>query len=86
MAWAVRLSRAVPSLGFYPACAERDRERLEALIAERDEAAAKVADLKLRRRDRDLTLNESAKLRMELKGCEKELACVSVAIKEICHA
>ena len=85
MAWAVRLSRAVPSLGFYPACAERDRERLETLIAERDGAAAKVADLKLRRRDRDLTLNESAKLRMELKGCEKELEKAVNGIKEICN-
>ena len=85
MAWAVRLSRAVPSLGFYPACAERDRERLEALIAERDNAAAKVADLKLRRRDRDLTLNESAKLRIELKGREKELEKAVNGIKEICN-
>ncbi len=85
MAWAVRLSRAVPSLGFYPACHERDREKLDALIAERDEAAAKVADLKLRRRDRDLTLNESAKLRMELKGCEKELEKAVNGIKEICN-
>lgn len=81
IAWAVRLSRAVPSLGFYPACAERDRERLEALIAQRDEAAARVADLRLRRRDRNLTLNESARLRMELKGCEKELEAATKAIK-----
>ncbi len=85
IAWAVRLSRVVPSLGFYPACVERDRERLDTLIAQRDEAAAKVADLRLRRRDRNLTLNESAKLRMDLKGCEKELDQTVNMIKEICH-
>lgn len=84
IAWNVRLSRAVPALGFYPACAERDRERLDTLIAQRDGLAAQVADARTRRRDRNLTLNESAKLRMELKNLEQELARVAGAIKDIC--
>lgn len=86
IAWAVRLSRAIPSLGFYPSCAEGDRQRLGELIENRDALATQVGSIQQRRRNRDLTLNESAKLRMELKGLEKELDRITDAVKEICHA
>lgn len=85
IAWAVRLSRAVPSLGFFPTCAERDYERLEGLTARRDALASQVEDIKRRRRDRELTLNESAHLRMELKKLERELGQTTDEIKEICN-
>ena len=85
IAWNVRLSRAVPSLGFYPTCAEGDRERLDGLLARRDSLAAQVADMRQRRRDRGLTLNESAKLRMALKGLEKELDGADEEITALCR-
>lgn len=85
ISWAVRLSRAVPSLGFYPSCAEGDLERLDGLIARRDELAAQVASARERRRSKDITLNESAHLRMELKKLEKELGQTTDEIKEICN-
>lgn len=85
IAWAVRLSRAVPSLGFFPMCAKQGYERLEGLVARRDAFASQVEDTKRRRRDRELTLNESAHLRMELKKLEKELGQTTDEIKEICN-
>lgn len=84
IAWNVRLSRAVPSLGFYPTCTEGDQERLDGLLARRDSLAAQVADMRQRRRDRGLTLNESAKLRMALKGLEKELDGADEEITALC--
>ena len=83
--WSIRLSRAVPSLGFFPSCGERDRERLETLIIRGDALSSKVAGLRLQRRNRDLTLNESAKLRMELRKLEDDLRDVICEIKEICN-
>ena len=84
IAWAVRLSRSITSLGFYPACAERDRERLGHLIAQSDVLGAQVVEIRQRRHDRDITLNESAKLRMELRRLERELAQVNDVVKELC--
>ena len=66
-------------------CAKQDYERLEGLVARRDALASQVEDTKRRRRDRELTLNESACLRMELKKLEKELGQTTDEIKEICN-
>lgn len=54
-------------------------------MARRDALASQVEDTKRRRRDRELTLNESAHLRMELKKLEKELGQTTDEIKEICN-
>ena len=85
LTWAVRLSRTVPSLGFFPMCAERDCERLDKLIAQRDALATRVASTRERRRCKDISLNDSAHLRMELKMLEKELGQTTDKIKEICN-
>ena len=82
---AVALSRAVASLGFYPACAPRDRERLLALVAERDALDSRIADLRRQRRDKDISLNDSAHLRMEIKRLERDAFDLTNRIKEICH-
>lgn len=86
IAWNVRLSRAVPSLGFFPSCDARDRDTLEGLIARRDALDAELAEVNRQRQDRDLSLNETAKLRMRGKKLEQELGRVAESIKEICHA
>ena len=80
---AVTLSRAIDGLGFYPSCPAQDRERLIVLTARYDELGASVKRLRERRRSKDITLNESAKLRMEMKEEERRLRAVADEIKEI---
>ena len=82
---AVTLSRAIDGLGFYPGCSAQERERLIVLTARYDELGASVKRLKERRRSKDITLNESAKLRMEMKEEERRLRAVADEIKEICN-
>lgn len=84
IAWAVRLSRSISSLGFYPTCADRDREQLGQLIARSDALAMQIASIRQRRRDRGLSLNESARLRMEVKKLEAEFDLVMDSIKSVC--
>ena len=82
---AVELSRAIDGLGFYPSCPAQDREKLIVLTAHYDELGASVKRLKERRRSKDVTLNESAKLRMEMKEEERRLRTIADEIKEICN-
>lgn len=84
IAWAVRLSRSITSLGFYPICADRNREQLGKLIARSDALAKEVSGNRQRRRDRGLSLNESAKLRVDAKRLEAEFDSVMGLIKSIC--
>ena len=81
----VALSRAIGGLGFYPVCPARDREKLIALTSRYDEMGASVKRRKEQRRSKDITLNESAKLRMEMKEEERRLRAVADEIKEICN-
>lgn len=81
----VTLSRAIGGLGFYPSCPAQDRERLIVLASRYDELGVSVKRLKKRRRSKDMTLNESAKLRMETKEEERRLRAVADEIKEICN-
>lgn len=85
LAAAVTLARAVDSLGFYPACAPQDRERLLSLAAEKDALDSRIADLCRQRHDKDISLNDSAHLRMEIKHLERDAANLTNQIKEICH-
>lgn len=78
------LSRAIGGLGFYPACPARDRDKLIVLTSRYDELGASVKRLKEQRRSKGITLNESAKLRMEMKEEERRLRAVADEIKEIC--
>ena len=82
---AVTLSRAIGDLGFYPRCLAQDWEKLIALTARYDELGASVKRLKEQRRSKDITLNESAKLRMEMKEEERRLKAIANEIKEICN-
>lgn len=85
LARAVTLSRAIKGLGFYPRCRAQDREKLIVLASRYDELDASVKRLRERRRSKDITLNESAKLRMEMKEEERRLKAVADEIKEICN-
>lgn len=80
-----KLSRAIGGLGFYPICPAQDREKLIVLASRYDELGASVKRLKEQRRTKDTTLNESARLRMEMKEEERRLRAVADEIKEICN-
>lgn len=84
IAWAVRLSRSIASLGFYPMCADHNRGQLGELIARSDALAMQIADIRQRRRDRGLSLNESARLRVDVKKLEAEFDSVMDSIKSVC--
>lgn len=85
MARTVKLSRAIGGLGLYPVCPAQDRERLLVLTSHYDELRDSVKRLKEQRRSKDVTLNESAKLRMEMKEEERRLGAIADEIKEICN-
>lgn len=82
---AVALSRTIGGLGFYPSCLAQDREKLIVLTSHYDELGASVKRMKEQRRSKDITLNESAKLRMEMKEEERRLRAIADDIKEICN-
>ena len=82
---AVKLSRAIGGLGFYPSCPAKDQEKLIVLTSRYDELGASVKRLKEQRRSKDITLNDSAKLRMKMKEEERRLRAVADEIKEICN-
>lgn len=81
----VTLSRAITGLGFYPSCLAQDRERLIVLTSRYDELEASVKRMKEQRRSKDITLNESAKLRMKMKEEERRIRVVADEIREICN-
>lgn len=84
LSWRLRLGRLVSALGFYPVCASADRERLLELSTRRDALAAERNRIVEQRRDKDLTLNESAKLRMEQREVEGRAELLLKEINEIC--
>ena len=82
---AIRLSRAVPTLGFYPICPEAQLDRLESLIGQLDQLNVRVREIGSQRRNKDISLNESARLRMQAHQAEREIKEIENRIKEICH-
>lgn len=83
-AWRLRLGRLAGSLGFYPSCAPAQRARLLELSSKREELVGAYSSIAEQRRDRDLTLNETAKLRMRQRELEKKSADLLGEIKGIC--
>lgn len=86
LAWLLRLGRLVESLGFYPSCAPAYRTRLLELSSERDVLVARRNAIVEQRRDRDLTLNETATLRVEQREIEKKLEGTLIEIQKICQS
>lgn len=82
----VRLSQAIVPLGFYPACAQQDRDLLLLLVSEYRRQQAEVDALATERRGKDVSPNESAQLRMKIKVARQKLDAVVEEIRRICHA
>lgn len=85
LAGCVRLSRAIPALGFYPSCAPGNRERLLGLVAEYDRCQREVDKLAARRRDSEVSPNESARLRMEIRKVERRRDGGLDEIRRLCR-
>ena len=85
LSWRLRLGRLVGALGFFPTCQPADRERLLGLSAKRDVLVSERNAIAERRRDRELALNETAKLRIQQREIERKIESLLDEIKEICH-
>ena len=82
----VRLSQAIVPLGFYPACAPQDRGRLLQLVAEYRRQQAELDALAMERRGKDVSPNESARIRMRMRAARQRLDAAVEEIRGICHA
>lgn len=85
LSWRLRLGRLAGSLGFYPSCAPAQRARLLELSSKRDELAMERKAIGGQRRDRSLTLNETARLRMRQREIERMIEGILNEIRGICH-
>lgn len=85
LASCLRLSRAIAPLGFYPSCAPEDREQLLSFVADYDVAQREVDALAARRRAKNVTPNESARIRMQMRKTERQRDAALAEIKELCH-
>lgn len=83
--WSIRLSKTIPALGFYPNCQLTSRQRLIESVGKYESLASIARSIEERRRNKDISLNDAAKLRMELKQIKKECDSVAQEIKEICN-
>lgn len=83
---AVKMSRAIPVLGHYPGCGAEQADELLKLIAEYDRLTIEARGVEARRQDRNLSLNETAKLRMRQKSIEKDRDKVAEGIQKLCEA
>lgn len=84
LASCVRLSQAIGPLGFYPACAPSDRERLLSLVGDYDRQRGEADSLAEQRRAKDVTPNESARLRMRIRKAERQRDGTLDEIRRLC--
>lgn len=84
LASCVRLSRAIGPLGFYPSCEPQDREHLLALVADYDRQQGEVTALEEERRAKDVSPNESARLRMRIRKAERQRDGTLAEIRGLC--
>lgn len=86
LTWHVILSHGIQAVGFYPQCPEHEREALSKLIEQYDDVASEIASIvQQRKTNKELTLNESAHLRIRMRELEQDQEIVSKMIKEVCN-
>lgn len=84
MASRVRLSQAIDALGFYPACTSANRDSLLSLVAKYERQQAEVDALATELRGKDVTPNESARLRMQMRQVERQRTRTLAEIRRLC--
>ena len=82
--WNIQLSRNITALGFFPECIDRNRSRLAELIAENDRLNNEAMEVFHASRDKDISLNDKAKLRMRKKEINTQGDKITKQIKELC--
>lgn len=76
---------AIGSIGEYPHCKDADTPQLMALLAHLRDSQNEINVLRSQYRDKEATLAESSRLRMELKKAERVRDGIASEIKELCH-
>lgn len=85
--WNVRLVRVAPSLGFFPNCSPHQRAKFSPLIERHGKVTSRIEALSAKRKtNRELTLNESAHLRVQESALNAELDSIVKIMKELCNA
>lgn len=84
LAGCVRLSRAIGPLGFYPSCSPEDRERLLEFVADYDASQREVDALAEQRRGKDVSPNDSARLRIQIRKAERQRDNALGQIRGLC--
>lgn len=84
--WSVKLSRVIHALGFFPTCSVQERATMEKLLEQYEGLAIRIGEIRKQRRvDKNLSLNESAHLRMDEKQLKRELDTAVNEIKAVCN-
>lgn len=83
--WNAKLARAMPQLGFFPQCVSGREGNLAVLADKAIQLTAERDALAARRRNSELTLNETAKLRMKQRDVERKLDDVIGQVRAICQ-
>ena len=78
------LSKVMTVSGLHPPRA--DTARLMSLVGDLNGKDATLNSLKEQRRSPNITLSESAEIRMQMAQVQKERAAVAEEIRELCHA
>lgn len=81
----VMLSRAIDALGFFPRVKPSEQERILVLVNRYDSLRSDVNRLHEQHRSPGMTLNETARLRMQIRKAENQRDAVLNEIKELCH-
>lgn len=85
--WNIQLVRVTPSLGFFPNCSPHQRAKIGPLIERHSEVTSRNEAVSgQRKKNSDLTLNESAHLRVQESTLNKELDDIVKKMKELCNA
>ena len=85
MMWNINLSHTIESIGFFPKCPIHRRAELNKRLEIQIDINKEVERLSdLRRANKNLTLNESAQLRIKEHHLKQELINAIDSVKEIC--
>ena len=84
MAGDVMLARAIDVLGFYPSVRAAGQERILVLVRRYNVLRSDVRRLYEKRKSPDMTLNDSAKLRMRIRKAENQHDAALTEIRGLC--
>lgn len=85
LAWQIQLSRMASDLGYYPQCEIEDRPTLRSLVVKKNTFQSQINALVAQRRVSTISLNESAKLRVQEHKLRQEFDTVMNSIQRLCN-